>query len=557
MAESTPPPQEPGTPIAAPQIARKQKSRISWIWLVPIVAALAGLSLVVRTIMQAGPEITILFDTAEGLEVGKTQVRYKDVNIGVVQGIHFNEDRSKVVVEAELAKEVSNLARDGTQFWVVRPRLGISGVSGLGTLLSGAYIGVDAPPDKEGGTDRASKFEFVGLELPPAVTHDRAGKRFMLSATDLGSLDIGSPVYFRRIPVGRVIGYKLDDSGRGVNVEVFVDAPNDRFVTDSTRFWNASGVDVAVNASGLKVRTQSLVSLAVGGVAFESVSARQGEPVKADTRFELYESETAAKANPDDQPFPIRMRFDQSIRGLTVGSPIDFQGITLGEVTRIAIDFDNAKKRFFAVVDATVYPERIGRVFDEIRARTEASSGSHAAGQLLSIMIKYGLRAQLRTANLLTGQLYIVLDTFPEAPPVAFVPGDDPVIIPTIPGQLDQLQAQISSIVTKIEKIPFDQIGTDLRATLASTAKLMNRLDKDLAPEARAVLRQARQSLVDINNMLAPDSGLPANTERAMQEMSRAARSLRNLADYLQTNPEALLKGRGADPIPGAGPVRN
>lgn len=119
-------------------------------------------------------------------------------------------------------------------------------------------------------------------------------------------------------------------------------------------------------------------------------------------------------------------------------------------------------------------------------------------------MIKYGLRAQLRTANLLTGQLYIVLDTFPEAPPVAFVPGDDPVIIPTIPGQLDQLQAQISSIVTKIEKIPFDQIGTDLRATLASTAKLMNRLDKDLAPEARAVLRQARQSLVDINNMLAP-----------------------------------------------------
>ncbi|MCW0207353.1 MAG: MlaD family protein [Achromobacter sp.] len=541
--------------FAAPAISRKQKSRISWIWLVPIVAALMGLSLVVRTWMQAGPDISISFNTADGLEVGKTQLRYKDVTIGTVKSIGFNDDRSKVVVQAELAKEVSDLAREGTSFWVVRPRLDVSGVSGLGTLLSGAYIGVDAVEGKDG--NKATKLHFDGLEVPPAVTHDRAGKRFKLKASDLGSLDIGSPVYFRRINVGRVIGYALDQNGKAVNVEVFVDAPNDKFVTNGTRFWNASGVDFSVNADGLKVRTQSLVSMAVGGVAFEPVlTARDaGAAAPADAQFDLYPTETAAKANPDGEAFPIRMRYDQSIRGLAVGAPIDFSGITLGNVTQINLDFDPATKRFYSLVDATLYPERLGRVFDEVRERA-VQDGDVAGGRLLGGMIKHGLRAQLRTANLLTGQLYVALDIFPNAKPVEFQMSE-PALIPTVPGNLDQLQQQVSNIIAKVEKIPFDKIGEDLRATLASTSKLMGRLDKQVAPEAQAMLKQARESMVQINALLAADASLPVNTERAMQELGRAARSLRALADFLQSNPEALLRGRGPDPIPGAGPVRN
>ncbi|QVQ27498.1 intermembrane transport protein PqiB [Achromobacter deleyi] len=542
--------------FASPAISRKQKRRISWIWLVPVVAALMGMSLVVRTWMQAGPDISISFNTAEGLEVGKTQLRYKDVNIGTVKSIGFNSDRSKVVVRAELAKEVSDLAREGTNFWVVRPRLDVSGVSGLGTLLSGAYIGVDAEEGK-GDSSRATKLSFEGLEIPPAVTHDRAGKRFMLKASDLGSLDIGSPVYFRRITVGRVIGYALDKDGSAVNVEVFVDAPNDRFVTNGTRFWNASGVDFSVNADGLKVRTQSLVSMAMGGVAFEPVQTARdgGSAAAADSNFDLYPTETAAKANPDGEAFPIRMRFDQSIRGLAVGAPIDFSGITLGNVTQINLDFDPVSKRFYSLVDATLYPERLGRVYDEVRERA-IKDGDVAGGRLLGVMVKHGLRAQLRTANLLTGQLYVVLDDFPNAKPVEFKMSD-PAIIPTVPGNLDQLQQQVSNIVAKIEKIPFDKIGEDLRTTLASTSKLMNRLDKQVAPEAQNMLKQAKESMANINSLLASDASLPVNTERAMQELSRAARSLRALADFLQSNPEALLRGRGPDPIPGSGPVRN
>lgn len=534
--------------IAAPEVVRKKERRIGWIWLVPLVAALVALSLVLRTWMQVGPEVSITFNTAEGLEVGKTQVRYKDVVVGMVQGIHFNSDRSKVVVQVQLSKNAAGLAAEGTNFWVVRPRLGLSGVSGLGTLLSGAYIDVDAR-DGAGAANSATRFEFVGLETPPPVTHDRSGKRFVLKARDLGSLDIGSPVYYRRINVGRVIGYNLDASGDAVNVEVFVDAPNDKFVTEGTRFWNASGIDLQVDTGGLKLHTQSLMSLALGGVAFAPVNVNQSAMAKPSSEFELYDSETAAKANPDGDPFPIRMRFDQSIRGLAVGATVDFQGITLGEVSKISIDFDNEKKRFFAVVDAVLYPERLGAVYDRMHARAE-EGGDTTGGRLLGTMVKYGLRGQLRTANLLTGQLYIVLENFPNAKPVEFRM-TDPVMIPTVPGNLEQLQQQVTNIIAKIDKVPFDQIGRDLQTTLSSTSRLLDNLDKQIAPDLRGTLQAARKSLDSINELLARDGSLPANAERAMTELGRAARSLRSLADYLQVHPEALIRGRGDDPIPG------
>jgi paraquat-inducible protein B len=547
--------------ITTPTIKRKSGG-MSWIWIVPIVAALAGLSLVARTWLEAGPQITISFQSADGLEVNKTQVRYKEVNIGTVSGIRLSEDRSKVVVTANLDKRASSLAREGTSFWVVRPRLGLNGVSGLGTLLSGAYIGLDAREGKPESMG-ASKTEFTGLETPPEVTYDRPGKRFTLSAHDLGSLDIGSPVYYRRIPVGRVIGYQLDDSGRTVNVQVFIDAPNDKYVTADSRFWNASGVDFTVNADGLKVRTQSLLSVAVGGVAFEAVD-ESAAPAPANKKFELFSTETAAKAKPDGEVFPIRMRFDQSVRGLQVGAPVDFNGITLGQISAITIDFDPVGKRFFAIVDANLYPQRLGSVYERVNRLAKDEIGAGQPGdRLLKGMVEHGLRAQLRTGNLLSGQLYVVLDVFPQAKPVQFS-STTPMTIPTVPGSLDQLQQQVTNIVDKIDKIPFDQIGQDLRTTLGSTAKLMSRLDKQVAPQATSTLKQAaetlreaQKSLSSLDGLVNSDSSLPTNAARTLQELGRAARSLRALADFLQSNPEALLRGRGNDPIPGNGPVRN
>ncbi|ANN77368.1 intermembrane transport protein PqiB [Bordetella flabilis] len=557
---SDPVPPGKNNEVRAPEVTRRKRG-ISWIWLIPIVAALAGLSLLARTWFESGPTVTITFNTAEGLEVGKTRVRYKDVDIGTVKSIRLSEDRSKVIVRAELAKEAASIARQDTRFWVVRPRLGLSGVSGLGTLLSGAYIGVDAPNGKTLDGKPVSdeeKTDFVGLESPPEVTHDRPGKRFTLRASDLGSLDVGSPVYYRRISVGQVIGYQLDSTGHYVNIQIFVDAPNDRFVTADTHFWNASGVDFTLNADGLKVRTQSLLSVAVGGIAFGQKSGdAPSPPAKADTTFALFNNQSVAEATPDGEPFPVVMRFDQSIRGLGVGAPIDFNGVVLGQVDSITMDFDTRTKQFFAVVYANLYPQRLGPVYERVRAFAEREDGkdpAHPGERLLASMIEHGLRAQLRSSNLLTGQLYVALDVFPRAQPVEFKMAN-PAPIPTMPGNLDQLQQQISSIAAKLDKIPFDKIGEDLQRTLASTSRLMGRLDTQLAPQAQAVLKQANKSLIDLGRLLAPDADLPVNAQRAMDELGRAARSLRALADYLQANPEALLRGRGPDPLPGAGTI--
>ncbi|HTJ98457.1 MAG TPA: MlaD family protein [Bordetella sp.] len=541
---------DPGTPnggdIRDPSITRK-KRRISWIWLIPIVAAIAGSLLVLRTWLEAGPTITITFQTAEGLEAGKTQIRYKDVNVGQIQTIRLSEDRSHVITTAQLAKEAASLAQEGSIFWVVRPRLGFSGVSGLGTLLSGAYIGVDTPRK----VDKSHpKTEFVGLEAPPEVSQDRAGKRFRLSAHDLGSLDIGSPVYYRRIQVGQVIGYQLSQDGQEVDMQIFVDAPHDRFVTSATRFWNASGVDLQIGADGLKVRTQSLLSVALGGLAFQDIGDAARTVASADTKFELFDSETAARAKPDSLAMKVRMRFEQSVRGLSVGAPIDFNGITLGQVDAINLSLDQEQKRFYVVADGTIYPDRLGAVSQTIRE--EYMSGTDKpSGILLRGLIEHGMRAQLRTGNLLTGQLYVAMDVFPNAPPVTFEMSI-PANIPTVPNNLDQLQQQVASIAAKLEKIPFDKIGADLRTTLTSASSLMTRLDKQVAPQAQVALREASKSLAEISTMLSSDTGLAANSERAIQELGRTARSLRALSDYLQAHPEALLRGRAPDRLPSA-----
>lgn len=538
-------PSEGGTPrVHRPNVRAASDRRWSWIWLVPLIAMLVGASLLVQGWLRTGPTITISFESAEGLEVGQTKVRYKDVVIGVVTDLKVSADRSKVLVSAELNREGSEyITQEGSRFWVVRPRLGIGGVSGLGTLVSGAYISVDAA-EAQNGDDPV--YEFTGLEKPPEITSGRPGTRYALRAPDLGSLDIGSPVYYRRIQVGRVIGYDLAESGKSVDIQIFIDAPNDKFVTNDTRFWNASGVNLSLDADGFNVQTESLVSLVAGGIAFASPNQFITEPAKADHSFELAGTRLDAMADPDGLPFAVEFHFQQSVRGLKVGAPIDFRGLELGNVVDIDLEFDSERQRFFALVKAELYPLRFGAVYERLmRVDQEASN---PGSLLLAPLIKHGLRGQIRPSNLLTGQQYVALDFFTDAEPVAFDARKEPVVVPTIAGSFDRLQQQVGSIVTKLDAIPYEEISSDLRATLQSVTKLLDQLEGEVAPQATAMLRAASKSLKSVDQLLAKGSPLTGNLERSMQEISNAARSLRALADYLQAHPSAAIRGRSADP---------
>ncbi|WP_347554960.1 MlaD family protein [Robbsia sp. KACC 23696] len=518
-----------------PVVAPRGRWLPSLVWLIPLIAALIGISLVVRQVVQQGPTITISFKSADGIESGKTKVKYKDVDIGEVKSVRLADDRSRAIVTVDLTKEAESFAVKDTRFWIVKPRVAASGVSGLNTLLSGSYIGVDA------GQSPDSEKEFVGLENPPAVTRDQKGHQYVLKAADLGSLDIGSPVYFRRIQVGQVVAYNLNPDGSGVTLRVFINAPYDQFVTANARFWNASGVDVRLDSGGFKLNTQGLAAVLIGGIAFQAPPNEAPGKVADDSdTFRLAADEGTAMKAPDTDPVPVVLNFNQSLRGLAVGANVDFRGITIGEVTHIGVDFDPKNQEIRMPVTINVYPERLGKAFANA-IRKDSADRSH---QLFVSMIKRGLRAQLRTGNFLTGQLYVAMDFFPNAPPVSINYDTQPTELPTLPNTLDELQLQVANIAKKIDKIPFDQIGNNVNTALVGANKLFDQLNTQVAPQAAQTLQEAKKTFASAQQTLSQDSPLQGDVRQAMRELTRTAQQLSVLADYLERHPEALLRGK-------------
>lgn len=533
-------------PLPAPHVQPRKEQRISWIWLVPLLAVAVGATLLLRDWLATGPTITVAFESAEGIEVGQTRVRYKDVAIGTVTDVRVDHDRGKVLVTAQLHREGAEyITQPESRFWVVRPRLAISGVSGLGTLLSGVYIAVDTPPASAG--QQKAVYEFEGMEHPPEISSERPGSRYTLRADDLGSLDIGSPVYYRRIQVGQVIGYALNETGSAVNIQIFVDAPHDRYVSADARFWNASGISFNLNAEGVSVQTGSLAAVLAGGLAFAPAHEFDTASAKADAVFNLHKNEAQAMADPDGDPVLIEFHFHQSVRGLKVGAPVDFRGLELGSIIDIDMEFDRERRQFFALVQARIYPLRFGPLFERIM---ELDKDPHIArARFLENMVARGLRAQLRAANLLTGQQYVALDFFRDQPAVVFDGTEYPPVLPTIAGDFDRLQQQLSSIVTKIEALPFDGLVKDLRGTLHAATTALSNMDGTVTPELATTLESVRRTLSAIDRFVAEGTSTAGGLDGTMRELGAAARALRSLADYLQTQPGSLIRGPARDRI--------
>lgn len=526
----------------------------SLVWLVPIVALAVGLALLVRALLSTGPLVTIEFPSASGLRPGKTEVRYKEVVVGRVEAVTLSEQRDRVQVTVRLDRSVKNIAVDDTRFWVVRPRIDTAGVSGIETLFSGAYIGVDA------GESKQSRRHFTGLDAPPHVLRGEPGRGFVLRTEDLGSLDVGSPVYYRRNRVGRVVGYHLDPQLDQLSVQVFIEAPYDKLVNAQTRFWNASGVEVSLNSSGLKVDAQTLASVVSGGVSFERPLGTHALPPAPDgNRFLLYPDRKNALAPPDGPPLRVRMVFDQSVRGLDVDAPVDFLGIEIGAIKAIRLDYDARRKRFPVEVEAEIFPTRLGAVRDALHKESDDDKRRDTA--LLQRLVQSGLRAQARTGNLLTGQMYVALDFPPRAPRAELNTDTAIPAIPTVPGTLSDVQPQIAEIVAKLNRVPFDDIGRNLNSTLAAARSTIDQL----GPDAQASLAEVRRTLASVQqtlaradrNLLDPGAPLQRNAEQTLLDLQRAAQSLRVLTDYLQRHPESLLRGKPEDAkIPAAPETR-
>ncbi|MDD0973768.1 intermembrane transport protein PqiB [Pseudomonas fontis] len=529
-----------GTPSPGQPAVKARRFSVSLVWIVPIVAVLIGISLVVNNLMGQGPTIEVVFKTGQGLEANKTAVKYRNVVIGQVTTVDLSEDQKSVTATIKLVKQAENFTRTDSKFWVERARIGASGISGIDTLLSGDFIGADAGQAKERSKN------FIGLETPPPITYGEPGKRFILHTDDLGSLGVGSPVYYRKIPVGQVVSYGLEADGNRVKLEVFVHAPNDAFVTENTRFWNVSGVDLNVGADGFNLRTESLSAMLVGGIAFRAPDySPEDQPAEQDKNFELFDNRQTALAPPSGKAQYLQLRFDQSLRGLKVGAPVEFLGIEFGRVVSINLDFDVQQRIFPVIVGIVVYPQRLGQAHTKmLKVLNHDPDDEKSAVRMINTFVDNGLRAQARSGNLLTGQLYISLDFYPKAEKVAFDAEARPVRIPTIPGSLQQLQEQFQALVEKVNALPIDRIANNLDRNLVELHKGLQQVNTKTLPGVQGTLQELSKTLQSANSTLADDSPQREKISQTMDELNRMSRSLRELSDYLSRHPESLLLGR-------------
>jgi paraquat-inducible protein B len=508
---------------------------LQFIWIIPILAVLVGISLVVKTIINTGPTITISFKSGDGLVAGKTIVSYKGVNVGLVKTVTLAEDGGYVIASVQMNKQKVDFLKDDTSFWLVQPRISAGGVSGLSTLLDGPYIAADIGKGTEKQTD------FVALEVPPIVTGDMPGREFVLHSPTLGSLDVGSPVYFRRLSVGEVVAHNLDKDGKGVSIRVFVNAPYDKYVTTNTRFWNASGIDISLGAGGLQVQTESLLSILAGGIAFEapqkttyqSFDVRKTgdqasstgkneivmpERAQADAQFPLFSSRTLAMQNQNAFFERYVINFKESVRGLAVGAPVEFRGIHIGEVASIETAINPKTYEVFQPVEIYLFPDRLQARSLSDGTLIKPSTNTEEGLKKIKAFLAHGLRAQLRSGSLLTGAKYVGIDFFPEAPKYTLNVSKTPWEIPAVPSSLDDIEKTLGQVIK-------------------NTDRVLTKLDEQVIPEFN-------QTLKNVNGMTASDSPLQTDLRDSLRSLTKAADSLKTLSDMLDQQPQSLLYGK-------------
>lgn len=549
----------------APKAEVRTKQGLQAVWLIPLIALVIGGWLAYKAFSEKGPLISISFSTADGLEAGKTKIKFRDVVVGEVEEILLSESLDGVVVLARMNKAAKPYLTDKTRFWVVRARISAGEVSGLGTLLSGAYIGID--PILDGARTKS----FTGLSKQPLVTANVPGQHYMLRTSTLGSLNLGSPIYYRQIKVGEVVDYDFSQSGEAVDVKIFIHAPHHERVNSATRFWNASGIDFKLDSTGIKVDTQSLVSILQGGIAFDMLPSLAAETEVSDNfQFLLHPNrEAATKKNYAIKTYYL-MYFNQSVRGLVAGAPVEFRGIQIGEVVdyKLVLDTDSQEARIPVLV--MIEPERLelwtqGQKVD-YRTTLKEKTGSQLH-PMQEKLLKHGMRAQLKTGNLLTGQLYVDIDIYPEAEPILVTYEKDYPIFPTVPAPLGQIAEDVSSILKKINAIPFQELGVNLNETIITLKSTLHEYKKVAGNVNQQVIPHFGQALANINKQILPnlnqtmedlqdtmaglkktvgkDSALNFKTQQILDELTGAIRSIRSVADQLDRNPRALIFGRG------------
>jgi paraquat-inducible protein B len=525
--------------------ARVRKHRwFAWVWVVPITAAIIVIWLAVRSFAVRGPEITIAFKVAEGLEPRQSTIQHRGVTVGTVERLELVPDMSKVVVHARMTRGAAAWLTENTRFYIVAPHVGVEGISGLSTLVSGAYI--EMSPAK--GTKEQR--EFVGLDDAPVLDPSVAGRTFTMTTPDLGSLTRGSPISYHGVSVGEVEDYAIAPDGQQINVRAFIRAPHDRLVHPDTRFWNSGGVDVAIGAQGVRIRANSWQQLLSGGIAFETPPASLKTPPSEDgATFPLYDNRRAALRDPRSGQVVYVADFGGNLRGVDAGTPVELEGVEIGQVRDSQLRYDERTRSLTTFVTLEIDPDRI----QIMNLPRPANAGANeAAQQWIERLVADGLRAQVTTANLITGLKIVALDMVKGAKPARVEHVGEYLQLPTAPsGDIDDILQTLRSVLKNVDNATS---GPELQHAIKSLDATLTHLEKltsDVQPDVKELIKSLRETSDAAQNALNSVHGLVGQNgaegpdlSQLMQQLTEAARSVRGLADYLDRHPEALLRGR-------------
>ena len=539
------------------QAAVSQGRKISSIWFIPLLALALGVYMVVHNWMTEGPEIEIAFKTATGLAEGKTKVKYRNVDMGLVEEVRLNDDFDGVIAKVKLDRQVLPLLRDDTRFWVVTARVGAGSISGLDTLLSGAYIQL-AP-----GSGKAGTREFVALEQPPLTPNDAPGLRLQLTSDRASSVSAGDTLLYKGYKVGRIESMEFNPADRKVRYVIFIDAPYHELVNSATRFWDVSGVSVSAGADGFKIETGSVDTVLLGGVSFDVPEGLQdGDPVEPNTEFKLYTAYEDILKNPYRHGTHYVVSFNQSIKGLSPGAPVEFRGITIGRVERILLkevmqlnlkeDLEGDSKDEGAYMPVLIYLEPARLALPDSQASIESMQQAIAAG------VTNGMRASLASGSILTGAKYVNIDYFKGVEEASLDSFMEYTTIPTLETGLGQLEQKLTAIMDKINNLPLeDTVGgaNDAIATLNETLGSLNTMiQSEGIQQLPQQLDQTLQELHKTINGLSPGSEVYQSINSALLRLNSTLGNLEKVTNTLADQPNSLIlpSNPKPDPVPEA-----
>lgn len=516
------------------------KPRFSLIWLIPLIAALIGGWLAYKYYTERGTMVVISFDKAAGIEPRKTIVRYKDVEVGIVRKVGLSPDLKEVRATVEIYNDMEANLGPETQFWIVSPRVTLRGISGLQTLLSGVNIGMEPGPPGE------ALSYYDGLSEAPNISINEDGQSFVLTTERLGSLDIGSPVHYRQIKVGEVTGYKLNPDSEKIDVNIFIFAPYHEKVRTNSRFWNSSGFELDVSTVGVTARLESLTSLLIGGISFNTDFNRAGYPVNGKTAFRLYDNFKLAREDTiNDNKLLYTLYFEDSLQGLRNGAPIKFQGIKLGQVENISLaqtpdDFSIRTK-----LDISLYIDQLSPTGSRIESE-----------KLLQGLVEKGLRAQIRQESLITGAKFIALTMRPEEADhitLARLDSGFPVIFPTTKaaGSITEfdptaITKELNTAIRSATALMESNDVKNILGNLASTTKSIDTITAELARrgvsgEVMTLLKEASNTARTLQTTLGDASKTMIDARVMMQSAGKAATALTGTAGTLQKDISVAL----------------